>query len=145
MFGDWEDLLAKHLFQACVHAMTFITTKSALVCQVISLDLEWIVHVAKASALLALVPLSLKMNFVLQTSHIFIYTIFIHIYGLSVGHKCGNFHWFFNLVFLHMSHLLTSRMAFEHFWDFSTLKIWLVVSFNFISGVPMSCWLWPSP
>jgi hypothetical protein len=36
-------------------------------------------------------------------------------------------------------------MAFEHFWDFSTLKIWLVVSFNFISGVPMSCWLWPSP
>jgi hypothetical protein len=87
---------------------------------------EKFVHVARAFALLTLVPSSLEMIFVLQTLHYLNldspYSDSLMDFQLNINMELSVD--FFYLIFLHMSHLLisgSSGMAFEHFWDFSNL------------------------
>jgi hypothetical protein len=88
---------------------------------------EKFVHATKAFTFLALVPSSLKMIFVLQTLHYLNldspYLDSLMDFQLDINVElCMDF---LNLVFLHMSHLLTSGslgMTFEHFWDFFNLE-----------------------
>jgi hypothetical protein len=84
-------------------------------------------HVVRAFTLLALVPSSLEMIFVLQTLHYlnldFPYLDSLMDFQLDINVElCMDF---FNSFFFHMSHLLASGsscMAFVHFWDFLNVK-----------------------